>query len=662
VPVKPALFLLLLLASASIAEARLWVVGQNLPGAADANPGTPEQPLLTCNAAAQQAQPGDTVLVHAGIYRERIMPARGGTSDQPIVYQAAPGEAVIVRGSDAWTDWQPVAGQPGVFTAQIEDHLPAGAPNPFLIKVNVSGNDPDIAARPADPAAPLPKTLGQLFFNSRPVIETDSESLVPLQENTWVATADGKRLLAHFPGNPADLASDLIEVSVRDRIFAPRLRGLNDIEVRGFVFEHCANQGGFPQTGAVSPRSGTDWIFQGNTIRFAKTVGIDVGNETWDGKALKETNEDQKVRTHDGGHAIVEGNTVSDNGLAGIIGWTHNGAVIRNNIVERNNALGFTNSDVKWEEWGGIKLHEGAAVIEGNLIRDNDCYGIWLDNNYTGSHISRNVVLNNRMAGIFLELGDGHALIDNNIIAFTRPRDAFYPGMGIYAHDASGLVIAHNLIVGNADCGILLRTVSDRVFAGVPVHISHTRILNNILWNNSRAAICLPYPGDRASDNLSDYNVVSGSRDVWLGFDPSPTLFAINLNKSQTPIDQVYADLKAALARGNQPAESIPPFATWRRYPTLSLVQWRLLTGQDQHSIEPPDPLTLVLRPEVPVLTLKVKPELLQLDCPPVEGVDHDFFGNPIAGPHIRPGPFQDLDQNGIERILFPVRALHPSS
>ena len=659
--VKPASLLLLLLASASIAEARLWVVGQNLPGAADANPGTPEQPLLTCNAAAQQAQPGDTVLVHAGIYRERITPARGGTPDQPIVYQAAPGEAVIVRGSDAWTDWQPVAGEPGVFTVQIEGHLPAGAPDPFLIRLNVAANEPDIAARPAEAAAPLPKTLGQIFFNGRPVIEADSESLIPLQENTWVATADGQRLLAHFPGNPAALSAALIEVSVRNRIFAPHRRGLNDIQVRGFVFEHCANQGGFPQTGAVSPRSGSDWVFAGNTIRFAKTVGIDIGSETWEVKALRDTDEDQKIAMS-GGHDIVDGNIVSDNGLSGIIGWKHNGAVIRNNIVERNNALGLSNADSKWEEWAGIKLHEGPAVIEGNLIRDNDGYGIWLDNNYTGSHTSRNVVLNNRMAGIFLELGDGHVLIDNNIVAFTRPRDTFYPGMGIYAHDASGLVIAHNLIVGNADCGILLRTVSERAVGGVPVHISHTRILNNILWNNSRAAICLPYPGDRASDNLSDYNVVSGSRDVWLGFEPSPALFAINLNKSKTPIDQVYADLKAALARGNQPADDTPPFQTWRRYPTLSLVQWRLLMGQDQHSIEPPDPLTLVLRPEIPALTLKVKPELLQIDCPPVEGVDHDFFGNPIQGLHIHPGPFQDLDQNGVERILFPVRAIPSSS
>ena len=64
----------------------------------DSNRGTPRAPLRTVQRAATLAQPGDTITVHAGVYRKRINPPRGGTSDtQPIAYQAAPGERVEIK-------------------------------------------------------------------------------------------------------------------------------------------------------------------------------------------------------------------------------------------------------------------------------------------------------------------------------------------------------------------------------------------------------------------------------------------------------------------------------------------------------------------------------------------------------------------------------------
>lgn len=649
--------ILSLCCAASVADARTWVVANGSNSARDTNPGTAVQPLLTINAAAQRAQPGDTVLVHSGTYRERVIPLAGGKKEQPITYQAAPGESVSVKGSDIWTHWQPVAGTPGVFTADIEGHIPTGNPNPFVIGISIHPKDENIVARPSTAIDNLPKTLGQVFFDGRPMVETNSGKAVEAQENAWVVSPDGRQIIAHFPGNPSSLASHLIEVSVRNRIFAPHRRGLSFIHVKGFIFEHCANQGPFPQGGAVSPRSGSCWLFEGNTFRFAKTTALDVGNETWDVQGLKDTDDDQKVRTSGGWH-VVEGNTFSDNGLCGIEGWYHNGVIIRNNIVERNNALGFCNHDGFWEEWAGIKLHRGPAVIEGNLIRDNDCYGIWLDNDYTGSHISRNVVLNNRAAGIFLELGEGHALIDNNIVAFTRPRDDFYAGCGIYTHDSSGVVIAHNLIYGNADCGVLMRTISDRVFNGKPVHTSDCKVLNNIILNNSRPAICLPYPSDRASNNVSDYNIVFGRRDVWMGFDFDPGLFGVNLYKSSVTVDQLCDALKDSLKKGNVPGEEWPVFKTWRRYPTLPILQWRLFMGQDLHSKETPKLMTLFLRPELPMISYKAEEPLLQMQCPAVDGVDRDFFGNKLQAPNIHPGPFQNISQSETEQVLFPVRRL----
>ncbi|MBN1124488.1 MAG: carbohydrate-binding protein [Sedimentisphaerales bacterium] len=71
--------------------------------------GTCAKPLRTISAAAQLAQPGDVITVHKGVYRERITPPRGGQSDQKrIVYQAAPGQKVVIKGSEVIKGWQKV--------------------------------------------------------------------------------------------------------------------------------------------------------------------------------------------------------------------------------------------------------------------------------------------------------------------------------------------------------------------------------------------------------------------------------------------------------------------------------------------------------------------------------------------------------------------------
>ncbi len=75
----------------------------------DAGDGSPARPLRTISAAARLAQPGDVVTVHQGTYRERVDPPRGGTSDDArIVYQAAPGEKVAIKGSEVVKGWQKV--------------------------------------------------------------------------------------------------------------------------------------------------------------------------------------------------------------------------------------------------------------------------------------------------------------------------------------------------------------------------------------------------------------------------------------------------------------------------------------------------------------------------------------------------------------------------
>lgn len=95
----------------------------------DAHPGTPAVPLRTIQRAADLAQPGDTITVHTGVYRERVNPPRGGESDaKRIVYQAAPGEKVEIKGSEVVKGWTRAKGD--VWTVTLPNSF-FGDFNPF---------------------------------------------------------------------------------------------------------------------------------------------------------------------------------------------------------------------------------------------------------------------------------------------------------------------------------------------------------------------------------------------------------------------------------------------------------------------------------------------------------------------------------------------------
>jgi hypothetical protein len=70
-----------------------------------ANPGTRAQPFATIQAAVNRLQPGDTLLIHGGVYRETVTFPRSGTVKKPITVKASPGEVVVITGCDPVTGW-----------------------------------------------------------------------------------------------------------------------------------------------------------------------------------------------------------------------------------------------------------------------------------------------------------------------------------------------------------------------------------------------------------------------------------------------------------------------------------------------------------------------------------------------------------------------------
>ncbi|MFW6065744.1 MAG: right-handed parallel beta-helix repeat-containing protein, partial [Planctomycetota bacterium] len=83
---------------------RVYHVAAEHPSASDDNDGTVERPLASISAAAERAAPTEKVVVHDGVYRECVRPARGGEgAEAMIAYEAADGERPIIKASEVWT-------------------------------------------------------------------------------------------------------------------------------------------------------------------------------------------------------------------------------------------------------------------------------------------------------------------------------------------------------------------------------------------------------------------------------------------------------------------------------------------------------------------------------------------------------------------------------
>src|ERR1035438_1871200 len=111
----------------------------------DANRGTEAAPFRTIQHAANLAQPGDVITVHEGIYRERVSPPRGGTSDaNRIVYQAAPGEKPVITGAESVGNWVKVRAD--VWKTTIPNTF-FGAFNPYSDLIHGDWFNPPVSPR-----------------------------------------------------------------------------------------------------------------------------------------------------------------------------------------------------------------------------------------------------------------------------------------------------------------------------------------------------------------------------------------------------------------------------------------------------------------------------------------------------------------------------------
>ena len=197
------------------------------PTGNDSASGTADQPYLTINKAASVAQPGDTVIVHGGTYREWVKPVRGGTSESTrIVYRAARGEEVLVKGSERVTTWIPEGA--GVWKLELPNSY-FGDYNPY--QLTLSGGWLDYGQW---------HHRGDVYLNGEAFYEKRTAQEVTETERTWFCQADGNVTMIRANFGHANPNTELTEINVRESIFMPEVTGLKYITVDGFHFMHAA--------------------------------------------------------------------------------------------------------------------------------------------------------------------------------------------------------------------------------------------------------------------------------------------------------------------------------------------------------------------------------------------------------------------------------------
>ncbi|MDR1592932.1 MAG: right-handed parallel beta-helix repeat-containing protein [Prevotellaceae bacterium] len=420
----------------------------------DANQGTEIAPFRSIGRAALAAYPGDVITVHAGTYREWVNPPRGGTCDEKrIIYRAAPGERVEIKGSEIVNTWTKEDG--GVWKVIL--------PNSFFGDYNPYS---DLIYGDWFYGKNRKHHTGEVFLNNKSLYEKESLDKVRNPEiypeskdpegskYTWYCetNAENTTIWANFHQHNPN--RELVEISVRRTCFYPEKQGINYLTIDGFHISEAASQWAAPtaeQIGMVATHWNKGWIIENNVISNAKCSGITLGKERATGHNvwLNDMSIDGSLhyievtfrtirngwnKENIGSH-IVRNNEIfacEQTGMCGSMGAAF--SIVENNYIHDI----WVKRQFDGAEIAGIKFH---AAIDTQIRNNRICRtgrGMWLDWMAQGARISHNLAYENDLEDIYFEVDHGPYLVDNNI--FASP-------VSVWDMSQGGAYV-HNLIAG----------------------------------------------------------------------------------------------------------------------------------------------------------------------------------------------------------------------
>lgn len=428
--------------------------------------GSKEMPFKHINEAAKVAGPGDEVLVAPGIYREYVDPVNGGTEDARITYRSEQPLGAVITGAEPVDTWEPYQGN--VWVCRIDNGV-FGNYNPYTTFV---GGDWYFA--------PVVRHTGAVYLNDRQLYETETleecikgEVYLPSWDHDfsvykWYTEQDGDTtvIYANFQGhNPNE---EKVDINVRRNCFMPSKTGVDYITFSGFDVNKAATTWAPPaayQDGMVGPHWSKGWIIEDCEISNSKCCGISLGkyydpenDHYFTNKHVKSPTQMERDAVCRGqyhgwlkekvGSHIVRRCHIHHCEQAGIVGRM--GCVF--SIIEDNHIHNINNmQQLGGAEISGIKFHAAIDVTFRRNHIHHSTMGIWCDWQAQGTRITQNLLHDNHAPegstkaegammcqDIFIEVGHGPTLIDNNVMLSKA-------GLRIATE---GVACVHNLILG----------------------------------------------------------------------------------------------------------------------------------------------------------------------------------------------------------------------
>jgi len=394
---------LVYLAATSLQAATVYEVSQRHPQASDDGPGSRERPWKTLTKAANTVVSGDTVLVHGGVYRERIEIKANGTAEAPIRFEAAPGESVVLTGADRLTGWKKAEPERPIYTV------------PWPHRFNTYSKT---MTHPGDDYHRVIGRCEQVMvdgYNLRQVL-----SAAQLAPGTFFADTTNQLLYAWGSANN-DLNKAQVEASVRQEIL--RVAG-EYVQLRGLCFRYAANPA---QHGAVS-LAGAHSVLEDCVFEEMNSSGATLAAE----------------------HLIVRRCTFRNNGQLGFGANRAHHLLFADCLVEQNNTKNF---DRGWEAGGNKLVFCRDAVLERSRFLHNRGNGIWFDIGNENCSVQNCLIAGNEDAGIFYEISFGLRAHDNVIVGngFAATTGAWGAQAGICLSSSPDCVIERNILFGNRE-------------------------------------------------------------------------------------------------------------------------------------------------------------------------------------------------------------------
>jgi len=427
------------------------------------------------------------VTVHAGTYRERVNPPRGGTSgENRITYQAAPGEKVVIKGSEPVKGWE--KGQHDTWKVTL--------PNDFFGDFNPYG---DLIRGDWFNPKGREHYTGAVYLDGHWLTEAAKldDVLQPAGDAPlWFARVDqaSTTIWAQFQG--VDPNEEQVEINVRRAVFYPDKPGVDYITVRGFTMMHAATPWAPPtaeQVGLIGTHWSKGWVIEDNDVRYSTCVGVTLGKygDRWDNTSQNSAEGYVKTieRAQENGwsketigHHVVRNNRIAHCEQAGIVGSL--GAIFSritgNEIHDIHVRRLFTGA-----EMAGIKIH---AAID-TEIRGNHIYrtnrGIWLDWMAQGARVARNLLHDNDgTQDLFFEVNHGPFMVDHNLCLSRFPEESSTHWLSRYSvlDVSQGGAYAHNLFLN----GILFHQELRRDTPFMEAHSTAVAGLRNIPGGDDR--------------------------------------------------------------------------------------------------------------------------------------------------------------------------------